>query len=40
MKKSIWWHTDAPFVGIRVVRPLNTPNIEEQKKYWNNYKTK
>ena len=38
--KSIWWHTDAPFVGIRVVRPLNTPNIEEQKKYWNNYKTK
>ena len=38
--KSIWWHTDAPFVGIRVVRPLNTPNIEKQKKYWNNSKTK
>ena len=34
--KSKWWHTDAPFVGIRVVRPLNTPDVEQQKKYWNN----
>jgi formylglycine-generating enzyme required for sulfatase activity len=33
--KSKWWHTDAPFVGFRVVRPKNTPSIEEQKKYWN-----
>jgi len=33
--KSKWWHTDAPFVGIRVVRPLNTPSEEQQKKYWN-----
>ena len=32
--KSKWWHTDAPFVGFRVVRPLKTPSIEEQKKYW------
>ena len=32
--KSIWWHTDAPFVGFRVVRPLITPTEEEQKKYW------
>ena len=32
--KSIWWHTDAPFVGFRVVRPLITPTAEEQKKYW------
>ncbi len=32
--KSKWWHTDAPFVGFRVVRPLKTPNEEEQKKYW------
>jgi len=33
--KSIWWHTDAPFVGFRVVRPLETPTPLEQNKYWN-----
>ena len=33
--KSLWWHTDAPFVGFRIVRPLNTPTVEEQKTYWN-----
>lgn len=32
--KSKWWHTDAPFVGFRVVRPFDTPSEEEQKKYW------
>jgi formylglycine-generating enzyme required for sulfatase activity len=32
--KSKWWHTDAPVVGFRVVRPLKTPSVEEQKKYW------
>ncbi len=32
--KSKWWHTDAPFVGFRIVRPYHTPNAEEQKKYW------
>ncbi|WP_422353914.1 formylglycine-generating enzyme family protein [Roseivirga pacifica] len=32
--KSKWWHTDAPFVGFRVVRPLKTPSAEEQKQYW------
>lgn len=32
--KSKWWHTDAPFVGFRVVRPLVTPSEEAQKKYW------
>jgi len=33
--KSLWWHTDAPFVGFRVVRPVKTPSSEEQKMYWN-----
>jgi len=33
--KSKWWHTDAPFVGLRVVRPVKTPSEEEQKNYWN-----
>jgi len=32
--KSKWWHTDAPFVGFRIVRPLITPSEKEQKKYW------
>ena len=33
--KSLWWHTDAPFVGFRILRPLNAPSAENQKKYWN-----
>ena len=33
--KSKWWHTDAPFVGFRIVRPRLTPSEAEQKKYWN-----
>jgi len=32
--KSLWWHTDAPFVGFRIVRPLEAPPEDEQKKYW------
>lgn len=32
--KSDWWHTNAPFVGFRVVRPKNQPSKEEIKKYW------
>ena len=33
--KSLWWHTDAPFVGFRIVRPVKTPSPEVQKAYWN-----
>ena len=32
--KSVWYHTDALFVGYRVVRPLNIPPVEEITKYW------
>ncbi len=32
--KSIWYHTDAPFVGFRVVRPLVEPSDEEKARYW------
>ena len=32
--KSLWWHTDAQFLGFRVIRPLNTPPEKLQKKYW------
>ena len=35
MPQSIWWHTDAPFVGFRVVRPVEIPSAAEQKQYWN-----
>lgn len=29
--QSIWWMTEAPFVGFRVVRPLVAPTEEEAK---------
>jgi len=31
--QSIWYLTDAPFVGFRVIRPLRTPTEEESKLY-------
>ncbi|MEN6451144.1 MAG: SUMF1/EgtB/PvdO family nonheme iron enzyme [Thermoguttaceae bacterium] len=31
--QSIWYHTDANFVGFRIVRPLRTPTAEEAAKY-------
>jgi len=31
--KSIWYHTDALFVGFRVVRPLTPPKGKEREKY-------
>jgi formylglycine-generating enzyme required for sulfatase activity len=34
LPKSIWYHTDAAFVGFRLVRPLATPTPEEMHKYW------
>ncbi len=36
LPKSIWYHTDAQFLGFRVVRPLKVPSAEEMEKYWNN----
>ena len=36
--KSIWYHTDATFVGFRIVRPLRTPDEEEIKAKWANHK--
>jgi len=35
LPKSIWYHTDAQFLGFRVIRPLKTPTKEEMLKYWN-----
>jgi len=32
--KSIWWHTDADFVGFRIVRPKKIPSPIKQKMLW------
>jgi sulfatase modifying factor 1 len=33
--KSNWWFPEAPFVGIRLVRPVNTPSKAEIEAYFN-----
>ena len=33
--KSNWWFPEAPFVGLRVVRPLRQPSQEEIEAYYN-----
>ena len=35
LPKSIWYHTDAQFLGFRLVRPLKTPAAAEMQAYWN-----
>ena len=32
--KSMWWNTDSPFVGFRIVRPVNPPSPEKQEEFW------
>ena len=34
LPKSIWYFTDAQFVGFRIIRPLKIPSAEEMFKYW------
>lgn len=35
LPKSLWWHTNAPFVGFRVVKPKNQPeDLDEMEEYW------
>ncbi|MBM4014093.1 MAG: formylglycine-generating enzyme family protein [Planctomycetes bacterium] len=34
LPKSIWYLTDARFVGFRVVRPLREPTAEEKQLWW------
>lgn len=33
--KSIWYFTNAPFLGFRIVRPLTVPSVEEMHRAWN-----
>jgi formylglycine-generating enzyme required for sulfatase activity len=35
LPKSIWFLTDAQFLGFRIVRPLKVPSAEEMFRYWN-----
>lgn len=35
LPKSIWYHTDAQWLGFRIVRPLEIPSVEEMHFYWN-----
>jgi formylglycine-generating enzyme required for sulfatase activity len=35
--KSRWWLTDGMFVGIRVVRPVKQPSVEEIEAFYNRY---
>jgi formylglycine-generating enzyme required for sulfatase activity len=34
LPKSIWYHSDAQFVGFRIIRPLKVPPPEVLVKYW------
>lgn len=34
LPKSVWWLTDAEFVGFRLVRPVNSPSGDEMEQYW------
>ncbi len=35
LPKSIWYETDAQWLGFRLVRPVKTPSAEEMFAYWN-----
>ncbi len=35
LPKSVWYHTDAQFLGFRIVRPLKVPTAAEMQNYWN-----
>lgn len=35
LPKSIWYLTDAPWLGFRIARPLKVPSAEEMDFYWN-----
>ena len=33
--KSNWWFPEAPFIGIRIVRPFKSPDKQQIEKYYN-----
>jgi len=36
LPKSIWYETDAQWLGFRLVRPEKVPSAQEMYSYWNN----
>jgi formylglycine-generating enzyme required for sulfatase activity len=36
LPKSIWYMTDAQWLGFRLVRPSKVPTDAEKRRYWNN----
>lgn len=36
LPKSVWYHTDAQWLGFRLVRPLRIPSSAEMDASWNN----
>ena len=34
LPQSVWYLTDAQFVGFRICRPLHEPTAEEKEKIW------
>jgi hypothetical protein len=36
LPKSIWYLTDATWLGFRIVRTLEIPTVEEMFAAWNN----
>lgn len=34
LPKSIWYHSDAQFVGFRIIRPLKVPSADDIVRYW------
>jgi hypothetical protein len=36
LPKSVWYHTSAPWIGFRIVRPAEVPSAEELYRLWNN----
>jgi formylglycine-generating enzyme required for sulfatase activity len=35
LPKSVWYHTDAQWLGFRLIRPAAIPSVEQMYKYWN-----
>ncbi len=36
LPKSIWYETDAQWLGFRLIRPAEVPSADEMYRYWNN----
>jgi formylglycine-generating enzyme required for sulfatase activity len=36
LPKSIWYETDAQWLGFRLIRPAQVPSAQDMYKYWNN----